>query len=363
MSVISTRGMTTLNNGKPNTDLLHSVRTGQWIGDCFVYTNSTNRLNYLVGDQTYTISHFDQPYYVLGYLTRDGRVYVCDKDVAVTSFALSVSVIEYQTLVLRGDLEAATEMLSQGEIPESEKNKIARFLEGQGYKEEALEVATDSEHRFDLALGLGQLGIALELAREADVEHKWKTVGDAALSGWDLKLAEECFRNGKDLGSLLLLYTSACNGEGLRWLAQAAGEAGQWNVAFTCLWQAGDVDGALDVLLKTGREAEAVLFAQTYKPSRAVGVVGAWKRSLGKSGKGKVERLIGVPGEDEDMFPEWEKWLKLESEGGGHGDLIDVGVPEEKEAGEVEGAEEEEEEEEEVEGEEEVAAEEEEAEA
>ena len=73
-----------------------SVRTGQWLGDCFVYTNSTNRLNYLVGDQTYTISHFDSPHYVLGYLARDARVYVCDKDVAVTSFALSVSVIEYQ---------------------------------------------------------------------------------------------------------------------------------------------------------------------------------------------------------------------------------------------------------------------------
>jgi len=310
-------------------DINESVRTGQWIGDCFVYTNSTNRLNYLVGDQTYTISHFDQPYYVLGYLTRDGRVYVCDKDVAVTSFALSVSVIEYQTLVLRGDLEAATEMLSQGEIPESEKNKIARFLEGQGYKEEALEVATDSEHRFELALGLGQLQIALELAREADVEHKWKTVGDAALTGWDMKLAEECFRNGKDLGSLLLLYTSSCDSEGLKWLAKTAGEAGQWNVAFTCLWQAGDVDAALDVLLKTGREAEAVLFAQTYRPGRCREIVGEWKKSLSKSGKGKVERLIGVPGEDEEMFPEWEEWLKLEKDGGSYGDLIDVGDGEE----------------------------------
>ncbi|KJX96158.1 coatomer subunit beta' like protein [Zymoseptoria brevis] len=305
-------------------DINESVRTGQWIGDCFVYTNSTNRLNYLVGDQTYTISHFDQPYYVLGYLARDGRVYVCDKDVAVTSFALSVSVIEYQTLVLRGDLDAATEMLSQGEIPEEQKNKIARFLEGQGYKEQALEVATDSEHRFELALGLGELKIALELARSADVEHKWKTVGDAALSSWDLQLAEECFRNGKDLGSLLLLYTSSCNEEGLRYLAEKAQEAGQHNVAFTCLWQMGDVDGCLDILLKTGRTAEAVLFAQSYKPSRCTEIVKLWKQGLEKTGKSKVSRLLGVPGEDEEMFPEWEEYLRLESEGGSHGDLIDV---------------------------------------
>jgi coatomer subunit beta' len=293
-------------------------------------------LNYLVGDQVYTVSHFDQPYYVLGYLARDGRVYVCDKDVAVTSFALSVSVIEYQTLVLRGDLEAATEMLAQGEIPEDQKNKIARFLEGQGYKEQALEVATDSEHRFELALGLGELKIALELAREADVEHKWKTVGDAALTSWDLALAEECFRNGKDLGSLMLLYTSSCNDEGLRYLAEKAQETGQHNVAFTCLWQTGDVDGCLDILLKTGRTAEAVFFAQSYKPSRCTEIVKLWKQSLEKSGKSKVSRLLGVPGEDEEMFPEWEEYLRLESEGGAQGDLIDVnGASDEPQAAEA----------------------------
>lgn len=300
------------------------MRTGQWVGDCFVYTNSTNRLNYLVGDQTYTISHFDQPYYVLGYLARDGKVYVCDKDVNVTTFALSVSVIEYQTLVLRGDLDAAMEMLSQGEIPDDQKNKIARFLEGQGYKEQALDVATDSEHRFELALGLGRLQIAFELAQEADAEHKWKLVGDAALSGWDMKLAEECFRKGNDIGSLLLMYTSSCNEEGLRQLAQKAQEAGQHNVAFTCLWQLGDVDSCIDILLKTNRTAEAVLFSQTYKPSKSQEIVQQWKQSLEKNGKGKVSRLIGVPGEDEEMFPKWEEYLKLEREGGSHGDLIDI---------------------------------------
>lgn len=34
------------------TDVNETVRTGQWVGDAFLYTNSTNRLNYLVGDQT-----------------------------------------------------------------------------------------------------------------------------------------------------------------------------------------------------------------------------------------------------------------------------------------------------------------------
>lgn len=54
---------------------------------------------------------------------------------------------------------------------------MARFLEGQGLKDLALEVATDPDHKFDLALSLNRLDIALELARAADVEHKWKSVG------------------------------------------------------------------------------------------------------------------------------------------------------------------------------------------
>ncbi|KAL9123803.1 MAG: hypothetical protein Q9217_006806 [Psora testacea] len=299
------------------TDINESVRTGQWVGDCFIYTNSTNRLNYLVGDQTYTVSHFDQPMYLLGYLPRDGKAYVADKDVNVTSYALSLSVVEYQTLVLRGDMDTAAELLA--DIAEDQKNKIARFLEGQGYKEMALEVATDPEHRFDLALSIGNLPIALAIAREADVEHRWKTVGDAALTAWNLALAEECFTNARDMGSLLLLHTATSNAKGLKKLAARSNAAGSHNVAFSCLWHLGDVDGCIDLLLRTNRTGEAVLFAQTYKPSRCRDIVGTWKTGLEQSGKGKVSRMLGVPpadGEgDEGLFPEWDEYLRLEKEG------------------------------------------------
>lgn len=307
------------------TDINESVRTGQWVGDCFIYTNSTNRLNYLVGDQTYTVSHFDQPMYLLGYLPRDGKAYVADKDVNVISYALSLSVVEYQTLVLRGDMDAAAQILE--DIADDQKNKIARFLEGQGYKEMALEVATDPEHRFDLALALNNLPIALEIAREADVEHRWKTVGDAALTAWDLALAEECFSNAKDMGSLLLLHTATNNVDGLRQLTGQADLAGSHNVSFSCFWHLGDLDGCIDLLVRTGRVAEAVLFTQTYKPSRCKEVVARWKEGLEKGSKGKVSRMLGVPpadGEgDADLFPEWDDYLTMEREGKA-GTLVDV---------------------------------------
>lgn len=178
--------------------------------------------------------------YMLGYLPRDGRIYVSDKDVAVQSFALSLSVVEYQTLVLRGDMDSAAELLV--DIPADQKNKIARFLEGQGEKELALEVATEPEHRFDLALALGNLPVALEIAHLADVEHRWKTLGDAALAAWDVALAEECFTHAKDVGSLLLLHTATCNADGMRALVSQAKDSNLHNIAFSCLWQLADVE-------------------------------------------------------------------------------------------------------------------------
>lgn len=222
------------------------------------------------------------------------------------------------------------------DIPSDQKNKIARFLEGQGYKEEALEVATDPEHRFDLSLSLGHLDIALDLARTADVEHKWKTVGDAALAAWDIRLAEECFKSAKDLGSLLLIFSSTGNAAGLRDLAAQADSAGAHNIAFSCLWQVGDVDAAIDLLVRTGRTAEAILFAQTYKPSRVPKLAPKWRGELEERGRSKVARALGMPPgvdgvqADDDMFPEWDEWLKLEAEGKGVQErLVDVGGPEE----------------------------------
>lgn len=307
------------------TDLQESVKSGEWVGDAFLFTTNT-RLSYLLGEQVVHIAQFDQPMYLLRYLQRDERVYLCDKDVNVVSYRLSTALLSYQTLVLRGEVDAAQELLA--EIPEDQMNKIARFLEAQGHKELALEVVTDPEHRFELALGLNNLAVALEIARDSDIQAKWSSVADKALELWDLKLAEECFLNAKDLGSLLLLYTSSGNADGLSNLAQQAEEIGSNNVAFASLWSTGDISAAVELLKRTGRLSEAVLFSQTYKPSTTKDLTLEWKESLDKQGKSKVSRLLGVPGEDEDLFPEWEEYIRLEQEGRvteSQTELIDVG--------------------------------------
>ena len=60
-----------------------------------------------------------------------------------------LAVPQSETLILRSETEAGAEVLQ--DVPEDQMSKIARFLEGQGYKEQALEVATDPEVRASFA--------------------------------------------------------------------------------------------------------------------------------------------------------------------------------------------------------------------
>jgi len=77
--------------------------------------------------------------YLLGYIPTHNRVYLVDKDVKVYGYSLSLNLIEYQTAVLRGDMEAAEEILPT--IPKEQQNKVARFLEARGHYQEYLMTA------------------------------------------------------------------------------------------------------------------------------------------------------------------------------------------------------------------------------
>ena len=65
---------------------------------------------------------------------------------------------------------------------------MARFLDARDMKQEALEIATDPDYCFDLAVSLGELGIALELAEQSGSELKWRQLGELALSAGKLQV-------------------------------------------------------------------------------------------------------------------------------------------------------------------------------
>ena len=116
-----------------------SVKTGLWVGDCFIYTNSVNRLNYYVGGEIVTVAHLDRTMYLLGYIPQDNRLYLGDKELNVVSFLLLVSVLEYQTAVMRRDFDTADRVLQT--VPKEQRTRVAHFLEKQGFKKQALAVS------------------------------------------------------------------------------------------------------------------------------------------------------------------------------------------------------------------------------
>lgn len=94
-------------------------------------------------------------------------------------------------------------------------------------KELALQVTTDPDHKFELALQLDDLDTALEITRtvpELEAELKWKSLGDRALAVWRFDLARECFEKGNDLSALMLLLLSTGDREGLVALSAKAGQ-------------------------------------------------------------------------------------------------------------------------------------------
>ncbi|XP_076684521.1 coatomer subunit beta' isoform X1 [Andrena cerasifolii] len=285
------------------------VKTGLWVGDCFIYTNSVNRVNYFVGGEVVTVSHLDRPMYLLGYVPRDNRLYLCDKELSVVSYSLLLSVLEYQTAVMRKDFETADRVLPT--VPKEHRTRVAHFLEKQGFKEQALAVSTDPEHRFELALALGDLATAHTLAKEANSQQKWRQLASLATQKGKLCLAQECLHQAQDFGGLLLLATSTGNETMIRKLGADADETSKNHISFLSYFILGDLDKCLDILIKTDRIPEAAFFARTYAPSKISSIVKLWKEKLSAVSE-KAGQSLADPEQYENLFPGYSEGLKVE---------------------------------------------------
>jgi len=308
-------------------DLLYeisdTVTSGKWVGDCFIYINTVGRLKYSVGGQIETLVHLDTTsggatkHTILGYLAKEDRIFLIDKSLNIVSYCVMLAVLQYQTAVMRGDFDAANDLLPN--IPETEYTKVARFLESQGFKEEALEVTTDPDHKFDLSLELGKTdqahAILLETPDEdkdsTDTQTKWKKLSDAALKDTNLDLCEAASVASNDFSDLLLLYSATGNLAGMAKLATLAAANGKTNVAFVSYLMSGNVEACADLLIATHRLPEAAFFVRTYIPSRIDEVVSLWKTDLAAVSE-TAAKSLATPTENPDMFPDMEIALQVE---------------------------------------------------
>uniref|UniRef100_A0A0K0FNC6 Coatomer subunit beta' n=1 Tax=Strongyloides venezuelensis TaxID=75913 RepID=A0A0K0FNC6_STRVS len=290
--------------------------TGFWIGDCFVYTTNTNRLNYIVGSEVVTIGHMDKTFYLLGYIPKDNRIYACDKDLNIVSFKLLLSVLEYQAAILRRDKAKAIEIMET--IPNDQKTRIAHFLQKQGLLKVALDITQDADHKFDLAIKLGDLNRAFEIAKEIDSKQKWDLLAQAATEKSELILAAECLGRAKDFGGLYMLAVVVGSPSLMANLAKSADASARHNTSFLANFTLGNINECLEKLISLGRLPEAAMFAHTYCPSQVDRVVCLWKEKIETSGattrQKNIAEQIANPSNYENLFPGFSESLQAEAE-------------------------------------------------
>jgi coatomer subunit beta' len=285
------------------------VSSACWVGDCFVYIESSQRLKYVVAGNTEVIAHLDRDQYLLGYLPDHSKLYLIDKELSVTPFTLHLALVNYQSAIMKKDFDTASQCFKQ--LPESLHTKVARFLESQGFQSEALDISKDDEHRFDLAVTLGKLDMAADIIVNinASGNHavpprgKWKLLGDVALEQGNFTLAKRCYAEAEDISAMFLVQTACGDAKSLKETAKLANDKGIDNIAVLCYVLLGDVKSALGVLIKAGRLPEACFFARTYCPSELSSSIELWRKDLAEVNKDMADSLAD-PQKHPDLFPD-----------------------------------------------------------
>ena len=297
-------------------EIAEKVKNGYFVGDCFIYINAVGRLNYYIGGEIITLAHLQKAnMQLLGYLPKENKVYVMDKAHNIYAYSLLLNVLIYQTAIVRRDFDGARKSLAS--VPADHHNKLARFLEAQELKDMAMELTTDMEHKFELAIAIKNIEVArsicvTEESKGEGSEGKWKQLGDLAMNEFfDLELTRECYWHAKDYSGLLLLYSSMGDATGMERLATLARENGRNNIAFLCYFLLHRVDDCVQLLCSTDRIPEAAFLTRTYLPSRISGILQQWKENVRQVSVTAADALAD-PSEYSERFPDLEWAVKVE---------------------------------------------------
>jgi coatomer subunit beta' len=177
----------------------------------------------------------------------------------------------------------------------------------------------DNEHKFDLALQLGNLPVCYELATEMENEQKWLQLSDVATKRGDFNLVQECLIRAQAFGSLILLASASSDKQLMSSIGEQSRKNGQFNIAFLSNFVLGKLDQCLDILIENQRLPEAAFFCRTYLPSQISRVVGLWREKLKQMNMERAAQALANPTDYENLFPglvetyKTEQYLKQET--------------------------------------------------
>lgn len=101
----------------------------------------------------------------------------------------------------------------------------------------ALQFVQEPQTRFELAIECGNLGVAVETARELDKPALWTALGQAALSQGNIQIVELAYQKLKNFEKLSFLYLVTGDGAKLGRMGKIAEHRGDCGSEFqNSLW-------------------------------------------------------------------------------------------------------------------------------
>ena len=85
-----------------------TINSGVWISnECFVFINQKGIINYMIGNKIMKLTNTDKKYFILGYDSKQSRLYLVDKSLNIVSYALLIALVNFQSAILSDDIHGA----------------------------------------------------------------------------------------------------------------------------------------------------------------------------------------------------------------------------------------------------------------
>ena len=145
-------------------ELTGSEQNGVWYKHAYMFV-SQNKLQIVRGEHTENIAFVPVQRFLLRYIPSLNTVFFADSKCSLYGYTLDHSLLDYECAVIDQDFELANQLLA--EVAPSDYDRLARFLDVQGFTDGALQLARDPELRFELALKLGKSDVGAKLGLDS----------------------------------------------------------------------------------------------------------------------------------------------------------------------------------------------------
>ncbi|SBS81826.1 coatomer subunit beta, putative [Plasmodium ovale] len=304
------------NNFELESEINESIESAIWIYDSFLYVSTNLRLYIYTKKFIDIYAYIDKYLYICGYVYEYNRIFLLDKNYNFYSFFLPITYLQYKKCIMNKDFVLADTLISN--IPESLFNKLSLFLEKMGHKNKALDICTDLEKKFELALSIGNLQLCVDIIKGLEnkennsfIHNKYKGLGDTALVYNDIPMAIYCYKKTNDFSSLLIILSTLGDKDGIKELGTMCLKHHKYNIAFICYFLLHKINKCVDILLSNNNFAYASFFARVYKPSLLPTILHKWKDYLSKMYQHPPVLLL-TPEENPEYFPDYEQAVKCE---------------------------------------------------